>query len=241
MKIAILGDIHANLEALTEVLKDCETEKVTDYVSVGDIVGYGPNPKECLDIVRDKLKAPTVRGNHDELCSNQGSLAGFNPNAAAAVEWTRQQLTLDDRNWLGRLPYLKHVESFTMVHATLDSPQRWGYVFDRLAASTSISYQTTPICFAGHTHVPLAFIRDTAVRGGQYTRLHIEAGRKYFINAGSVGQPRDGNPKAAYVIYDMIENVITLKRVDYDIPAVQKKIIDVGLPKRLADRLAVGK
>ncbi len=241
MKIAILGDIHANLEALGTVLEDCKKENVTDYVCVGDVVGYGPNPHECLAVVRDELKAPTVKGNHDELCSNEGNLSGFNPHAAAAVEWTRKQLTDDDKKWLATLPYTRIVESFTVVHATLDTPSRWGYVFDRLAAATSMSYQTTSICFCGHTHVPLAFIRDNAVRGGQYTKLRIEAGKKYFINVGSVGQPRDGNPKSAYVIYDMDENVVILKRLDYDIAAVQKKIMEAGLPQRLADRLSIGK
>lgn len=241
MRFAILGDIHANIEALTEVLKDCEREKVTHYACLGDVVGYGPNPRECLAIVRDQLKAPTVKGNHDELCSNEGNLSGFNPNAAAAVEWTRQQLTAEDKDWLAKLPYTKSVESFTIVHATLDTPARWGYVFDRLAASTSFSYQTTPICFCGHTHVPIAFIRDAAIKGGQYTRLRVESGKKYFVNAGSIGQPRDGNPKAAYVLYDMEENLIILKRLDYDIATTQKKIMDAGLPARLAERLAVGR
>ncbi len=241
MKFAILGDVHANLEALTEVLKDCEKEEITDYVCVGDIVGYGPNPKECLALVHNRLKMSTVKGNHDELCSNKGLLTGFNPFAAAAVEWTRLQLSDEDKKWLANLQYTKQIESFTVVHATLDTPQRWGYVFDRFSAASSFSYQSTALCFCGHTHVPLAFIRDAAVRGGQYTRLRIEAGKKYFVNVGSVGQPRDGNPKAAYVVYDSEDDILTLKRVEYDIAAVQKKILDAGLPKRLAERLDVGR
>ena len=128
-----------------------------------------------------------------------------------------------------------------MVHATLDGPQRWGYVFDRLAAAASFTYQNTAVCFFGHTHVPVAFIRDSVVRGGTYSKFKVEAGRKYFVNVGSVGQPRDGNPAAAYVIYDLGEGSIELRRIMYDIPTAQEKIRAAGLPDRLADRLALGK
>ena len=128
-----------------------------------------------------------------------------------------------------------------MVHATLDGPQRWGYVFDKLMAAASFTYQNTSVCFFGHTHVPVAFVRDAVVRGGTYSKFRVEAGRKYFVNVGSVGQPRDGKPKAAYVIYDLDESSIEIRRLDYDIPKTQKKIIAAGLPQRLADRLALGK
>jgi predicted phosphodiesterase len=128
-----------------------------------------------------------------------------------------------------------------MVHATLDGPQRWGYVFDRLAAAASFTYQNTAVCFFGHTHVPVAFVRDTTVRGGTYSKFRVEPGKKYFVNVGAVGQPRDGNSKAGYVIYDLEEATIELRRLDYDIPRAQKKILEAGLPQRLADRLALGK
>jgi len=136
---------------------------------------------------------------------------------------------------------MRLVASFSMVHATLDGPQRWGYVFDKLAAAASFTYQNTSVCFFGHTHVPVAFIRDSVVRGGTYSKFKVEPGRKYFVNVGSVGQPRDGNPQAAYVIYDMDEGSIELRRLDYDIAKAQAKIRAVGLPDRLADRLALGK
>jgi diadenosine tetraphosphatase ApaH/serine/threonine PP2A family protein phosphatase len=133
------------------------------------------------------------------------------------------------------------VNNFTIVHATLDGPQRWGYVFGKLEAAASFTYQNTSVCFFGHTHVPVAFIRDSTVRGGTYSKFKIEAGRKYFINVGSVGQSRDGVPKATYVVYDLAEGTIELRRLDYDIPKAQKKILDAGLPPRLAERLALGK
>src|SRR5437773_8935502 len=239
-RYAVLGDIHANFEALTSVFKDARDQHCSHYACVGDIVGYNASPKECLDIVRD-MDIPCVKGNHDEYSSTCNSLEGLSPRASAAIVWTRQQLDEADKQWLSDLKYIRLVASFAMVHATLDGPQRWGYVFDKLAAAASFTYQNTQLCFFGHTHVPVAFIRDSVVRGGTYSKFKVEPGRKYFVNVGSVGQPRDGNPKAAYVVYDLDEGSIELRRLDYDIPKAQKKILEVGLPARLAERLAHGK
>ena len=240
MKYAVIADIHANWEAFQVVLADIKDQKCTHYCCVGDVVGYGANPKECLQIVRS-MNMPCVKGNHDEYCSSEEDLDGFNPHAAEAVTWTRKQLSPDDRQWLRDLKYVRMVASFSMVHATLDGPQRWGYVFDKLMAAASFTYQNTSVCFFGHTHVPVAFVRDSVVRGGSYSKFKVEPGRKYFVNVGSVGQPRDGNPKCGYVIYDLDEGSIELRRLEYDIPTAQKKILAAGLPSRLADRLSFGK
>lgn len=240
MRYAVIADIHANLEALEVVLADSKEQKCTHYCCVGDVVGYNANPKECLDIIRS-MGMPVVKGNHDEYCSSEEDLEGFNPHAAEAVNWTRKQLSAEDRQWLRDLKYVRLVASFSMVHSTLDGPQRWGYVFDKLAAAASFTYQNTAICFFGHTHVPVAFVRDSVVRGGTYSKFKTEPGKKYFVNVGAVGQPRDGNPKAGYVVYDLNEGTIELRRLDYDIAKTQKKIMDAGLPQRLADRLALGK
>lgn len=240
MKYAIIADIHANLEALTTVLEDAKAQNVTHYACLGDVVGYNADPKACLDIVR-AMNMPVVKGNHDEYCSSETDLEGFNPHAAEAINWTRDQLTEEDRKWLRDLRYIRLVANFTIVHATLDGPQRWGYVFDRLAAAASFTYQNTSVCFFGHTHVPVAFIRDAVVRGGTYSKFKVEPGKKYFVNVGSVGQSRDGVPKATYVIYDLDDGSIELRRLDYDMPTTQKKILAAGLPPRLAERLALGK
>ncbi|HEY0457067.1 MAG TPA: metallophosphoesterase family protein [Verrucomicrobiae bacterium] len=240
MKYAVIADIHANLEALQVVLEDTRAQKCTHYCCVGDIVGYGANPIECLNIIRD-MGMPCVKGNHDEYCSSNDTLEGFNPHAADAVNWTRKQLSEPDKQWLRDFKYIRLVASFSMVHATLDGPQRWQYVFDRLAAAASFTYQNTGVCFFGHTHVPVAFIRDSQIRGGTYSKFKVEPGKKYFVNVGSVGQPRDGNPKAAYVVYDLDEGSIELRRLDYDIATAKRKIIEAGLPQRLADRLDLGK
>ncbi len=240
MKFAIIADIHANWEALEVVLADAKREKATHYACLGDVVGYNANPKECLDVVRE-MGMPCVKGNHDEYCSSEGALDGFNPAAAQAVQWTRSQLTTEDRQWLRDLKYMRLVTSFSIVHATLDGPQRWGYVFDKLAAAASFTYQNTSVCFFGHTHVPVAFVRDSVVRGGSYSKFRVEPGKKYFVNVGSVGQSRDGVPKATYVIYDLDTQTIELRRLDYDMPTTQAKIIAAGLPRRLADRLTDGR
>ena len=240
MKYAIIADIHGNLDAFQVVLEDIRAQNATHVVCLGDVVGYNARPKECLDIVR-QMNIPCVKGNHDEYCSTDNYLEGFNPHAAEAVHWTRNQLTDDDKKWLRDLKYSRMAANFTMVHATLDAPERWGYVFDKLAAAASFPYQNTQMCFFGHTHVPVAFMRDTVVRGGTYSKFKVDPAKKYFINVGAVGQPRDNNPKAAYVIYDMDAQTIELRRLEYDIAAAQKKIREAGLPERLAERLAYGR
>lgn len=230
MKYAILADIHANLQALEAVLEDMKKQGCTRAVCLGDIVGYNANPKECLDIIRG-MNIPCVKGNHDQYVDGDEPLGDFNPYAAKAVEWTRQQLTNEDRRWLSDLPLTQTVAGFTIVHATLDAPARWGYVFDNLAAAAHFHYQSTPVCFFGHTHVPVAFVKDSVVRGGTCSKLKVEQGKQYFINPGSVGQPRDGNPKAAYAIYDMNAATVEMRRVEYDVPGAQGAIERSGLPK----------
>lgn len=240
MKFAILGDIHSNLEALTAVLADAKTQGVTHYLCVGDIVGYNANPVECVNIIHD-LCPTVVRGNHDHYCSHDDNLDGFHPLAADAVDWTRKQLSEEMRLYLRKLKLVAMVESFTLVHSTLDMPEMWGYVFDKLEAEAHFHYQTTNVCFFGHTHVPLAFEKAEQVRCGLYTRIQVARGKKYFVNVGSVGQPRDGDPRSSYAIYDLVRGLIELRRVPYDFRITQKKILDTGLPSRVAARLAVGR
>ncbi len=241
MKFGILSDIHANIEALQAVLADAKAQNCTNFVCLGDIVGYGPNPHECLEIIRG-LECPVIMGNHDEYCAAEQQLTGFNPMAADGIRWTREKLSAEEKAWLRELKYIRRVESFTIVHATLDLPERWAYVFDNLAAAASFNYQHTSVCFNGHTHIPIAFIRgERGIQGGLYSKIKIEVARKYFINVGSVGQPRDRNPKPAYAIFDLLGNLIELRRVEYNIPAVQKKIRAAGLPESLAQRLEQGR
>lgn len=234
MKYALLADIHANLEALDVVLRDQKAQGCTHMACLGDIVGYGADPKECVDIIR-ALGMPTVKGNHDEYASMDGSLNGFNPNAVKTIEWTRRQLTEEDRRWLRELPYVGQLDGFTIVHAVLDQPKKWAYAFDKFTAAASIYQQETPVCFFGHTHVPVAFIKDSVVRGGTYEKIKITEGKEYFINVGSVGQSRDGVAKATYAIYDLETRIVELRRLDYDIPAAQAKRQKAGLPPGISE------
>ncbi len=240
MKYALLGDIHSNLEALTSVLDDAEKNGCDKIACLGDVVGYNANPIECLDIIRE-LSVACVRGNHDHYCSHEENLDGFHPLAADVVDWTRRQLSDDRREYLRNLRFIQSVETFTIVHSTLDTPDAWGYVFDKLEAEANFNYQTTTLCFYGHTHVPLAFEKSDTIRFGLYSKIKVTLGKKYLINVGSVGQPRDGDPRAAYVIYDMRNNIVELRRIPYDIQKTQRKILDAGLPGRVAARLAVGR
>jgi predicted phosphodiesterase len=240
MRFAIFGDIHANLEALQAVLADAEAHGVTHFVCLGDVVGYNANPHECVEVVRG-LGCPVVKGNHDEQASLTEELGGFNPLAEEAINWTRRHLNEEDKVWLRELKMVRQVRDFTIVHATLDTPQKWGYVFNQLDAAASFNYQYTNICFYGHTHAPRAYIRDGSVKSQVLDKLAIESGKKYFINCGSVGQPRDGDWHAAYCLYSPVEQLVELRRIEYDIWTAQDKIVAAGLPQRLADRLALGK
>ncbi len=240
MRFAIFGDIHANLEALQAVLQDAKEQGCTHYVCIGDIVGYNANPHECVELVQS-LGCPVIKGNHDEQASSSSSLEGFNPLAEEALTWTRQNLTKEDIAWLNGLKFVRQVRDFTVVHATLDTPHKWGYVFNQLDAAASFSYQHTAVCFYGHTHSPRAFVRDGTVYSIQFDVIKFEMGKKYFLNVGSVGQPRDGDWRAAYAIYHADRNYAELRRLEYDIETAARKIIDAGLPRRLAERLAQGK
>jgi len=226
-----MSDVSVKYAVLGAVLQAAQNQGCTHYACVGDIVGYNSNPRECIEIIRD-MHIPCVKGNHDEYSSTDKPLEFLNPRAAAGILWTRQQLSEMDKQWLRDLKYVRLVASFSLVHATLDGPERWGYVFEKLVAAASFSYQNTPVCFFGHTHVPVVFIRDSIVCGGSYSKLKIESGRKYFVNVGSVGEPRDGDPRATYVIYDLSAGSIELRRVPFDVEKTEAKVQAAGLPSR---------
>jgi len=238
---AILGDIHANLDALEVVLADCREQGVTDYLCTGDVVGYCARPHECLELVR-ALDCPVVMGNHDCYVSTDHlDLDDFNPNAAAVIDWTKGQLTDEELAFLRGLPFVVTKTGITLVHATMDHPEAFGYVFDHLQAESNFARQVTPLCFHGHTHCPMIYEKQmSGVFRIDAQDFKLPIGRKYFINVGSVGQPRDGDPRAAYVLYSPKDRTVRFRRLDYDVAAAQAKIREAGLPERLAQRLAVG-
>ena len=239
-QIAILGDIHATLDALDVVLDDCRAQGVTEYLCTGDVVGYNACPHECLSIIRE-MGCPVMMGNHDFYVSTAQDLDDFNPHAAAVVQWTREQLSDDELRWLRDLPFTRTVKGITLVHATMDRPENFGYVFDNLQAQANFASQKTPLCFHGHTHCPMIY--EHTIQGVfriDPQDFKLQMGRKYFINVGSVGQPRDGDPRATYVIYDSAARTVRFRRLEYDIAAAQARIRAAGLPERLAERLAFG-
>ena len=240
MKYAILSDIHANLEALTAVLEDASEQGVTNYACTGDIVGYNADPKACLKIIRT-LKCTTVLGNHDYYAACSEPMELFTPAAQKSTLWTRKQLTHFDKKRLISLPLIADTEDFTIVHSSLFNPDRWGYIHKKPAAEDHFKNQFNSVCFFGHTHVPLAFVKGQPLEKRPYETLQIKPDYQYLINPGSVGQPRDRNPKAAYAIYDLDAQTVSLRRVRYDIETTQQKIRAAGLPFRNALRLTNGK
>ena len=255
MKYAVISDIHGNLEALEAVLAKTKSENVDDYICVGDIVGYNANPIECIEIMQSLNPVVIVRGNHDEYAGNNSDLSLFNKCAREAIEWTRCQLTEAQRKWLKQLKLreVKHDEDITVVHATLDSPESWGYIYDIYHAIDSFSYQTTQVCFYGHSHVPVLYKKDSSLgdvidvfdwAGNLENKteviIPVETNYKYLVNVGSVGQPRNGDNRASFVIYDSSKKILKRICVEYDIAAVQRKNRSAGLPEILSLRLDAG-
>ena len=268
-KYAVLSDIHANADALTVVLEKCRELAVDKYVSLGDIVGYNAEPERCMKMVRELNVCAKVRGNHDDyVASGNTGMAGINVNARRAIEWTRSQLDASMRSELAAFPFKTMVPACgaTLVHATLDTPENWGYIFSTHDALGCFSYQLTRLCFCGHSHVPVAFDMqpaagslgraveiipawnknaahpelDTDFNSPDALTVELQVGHKYLFNIGSIGQPRNGDPRASFAVIDTVKNTVTRYRLPYDVSAAQNKIIDAGLPERLAIRLAAG-
>lgn len=245
MRIGILGDIHANAEALRAVVEAMQNEGIDQWVQVGDIVGYGPEPSICIDIVRD-LGCITCMGNHDAAVLDRLDTSYFNNFARAAIHWTRTQLQPRDIEFLSALELVVRRPPFTVVHGTMHLPEQFGYVISPVEALDSLEHQDTQICFVGHSHVPAIYLRRDATPDDIHVVPHSEAEisirgfDKVLMNVGSVGQPRDEDPRAAYGFVDTELEIAAIRRVHYDIPGVQKKILAAGLPEVLANRLALG-
>jgi len=240
MKTALISDVHANLEALQAVLGAIDERGVDRILCLGDVVGYGASPNECLSLVRERCEL-VLLGNHDSAASGGPEAARFNPNAKTAALWTAKMLTPDHRDYLRGLKLVSHAGPYLCVHASPAAPRDWEYIFDRFDAEPQFQFFSEPICFIGHTHQPAIFERVAA--GSTFvppTRLRIDAERRYIVNVGSVGQPRDRDPRACFVLLHETAGEIEFIRVAYDIPAAQEKIREAKLPGVLATRLATG-
>jgi diadenosine tetraphosphatase ApaH/serine/threonine PP2A family protein phosphatase len=243
MRYGILGDIHSNLSALETVLAEIEREGVDRVLSVGDVVGYGAAPRECIQILRE-LKAVVVKGNHDAACTGELDMKFFNPYARAAVEWTRTEITADDLAWLGELPLVAHEPHCSVAHGTLADPEFYEYIQSTEDADPSLDMLEEGVCFVGHTHVPVTILRptDDPTHTGYTVETDIDLSdvSRALVNVGSVGQPRDEDPRTIYALYDSDEARVQLRRIDYDIEREAKRIRDAGLPNVLAERLFLG-
>jgi len=243
MKYGILGDIHGNLSALRAVIDRLKAEGAEHFVSVGDVVGYGAAPRECIALLRE-LGATVVMGNHDAACIDRLDMLYFNPYAQAAVLWTRTILDRGDREWLGGLPMVKHFEHASVAHGTLFQPEEYDYIQSPRDADPSLDVMPLPVCFVGHTHVPVTLLRlrDDPTRTA-YTvesEIDIEEAHRALVNVGSIGQPRDEDPRAAYALFDSTAQRVWIRRVEYDIDREAQRIRAAGLPQMLADRLYLG-
>jgi len=256
-KVAILGDIHSNLEALKEVLADAKGQGIVKFVCTGDIVGYAANPEECLAIIRD-LKCPCVMGNHDQYVGTNCNVSDFNLYAMNAVLWTRENLSTEEREWLTKLPMVLENDNdvlsnylgfndFEVVHSSLSEPEKWLYILKEDSFQKALIEQKNDLVFFGHTHVPSMFgyneetkefRSEIPLKQGVYK---LEKGWKWLVNPGSVGQPRDRNVRASYAIYDSAKKEIEIRRVVYDIAKASKKVEKAGLPLKNGKRLYQGK
>jgi predicted phosphodiesterase len=241
MRYGIFSDVHSNLEALESVLSAFKEESIDAYLCIGDVIGYAANPCECIRMVKGNADV-CIAGNHDWASVDKFNTGYFNPLALAAIRWTSQMLSKEERVFLESLELVFVNKDLTLVHGTLDNPQEFDYLFDGDDAGKTFAALTTPVCFVGHTHVAGILIEEKMknIIYRQPSHFAFEEGNRYIVNVGSVGQPRDGIPDAAYCVYDTAKKEVAIKRVPYDMELARKKIIEAGLPQRLGDRLLVG-
>jgi len=248
MRYLILSDIHANLEALQACMQRAEQATYDSVLCCGDIVGYGPNPVEAIDVIRD-LNGPCIRGNHDRVAAGLDEADQFNPHARRAVYWTRSVPTESHRDYLSRLPIgpLSINAQAQLVHGAITDED--DYMFTEADADENFPLTRKAITFFGHSHFPVVFVSDgsghsvvaTSYEFDEFTAVKCEAGKKLFINPGSVGQPRDGDFRASFAIWDQDHGRMEFYRVEYDVEATQAKMREVQLPPSLIERLSYGR
>jgi diadenosine tetraphosphatase ApaH/serine/threonine PP2A family protein phosphatase len=246
MKYLILSDIHSNHEALSTILTFVKRKPWNKAVFLGDLVGYGANPNQTVDTIRKMRPLAAIRGNHDKVCSGLEEGELFNRMALEAAMWTRRKLTPQNLKWLRALPEgpLMVDDSFAICHGTpLDED---AYIFGELEALNVFRHTEFPVCFFGHSHFPVIFALSpdsitTILTVAPSFRFKLRPGVRYLINPGSVGQPRDGDPRAGFAVVDTQARQVTLYRISYPLGRAQERIIDAGLPEILAQRLAHGR
>jgi len=232
MRIAIISDIHSNLPALEAVFQKIADLKVEAVYCLGDIIGYGPFPTECVDLVRTRCVA-AIKGNHDSGLLGETPTDHFNHYGQAALKWTKNKIAPQNLEYLRSLPLTYTDHDCTFVHSSPHEPGEWTYLMSWDQAGENFSAFSTRLCFIGHTHVPVVIGEDSSMN-------RFRPGHRFIINVGSVGQPRDGNPESAFGLLDTDQKVYMLVRVAYDISKTAQAIQDAGLPAFLGRRLFQG-
>ncbi len=248
MKYVIISDLHSNLEALEGFQESIESLKLLTgfqydkLVCLGDIAGYGANPNEVIDWVREHCDI-VLAGNHDYAVVGKTDISYFNSYAIKACRWTEGELTEENRNYLTSLVASDVQDEICWAHSSPYEPLDWHYINNRYDGMDNFPHFKERACFVGHSHRPVILEESEPdkVQAHYETEWKLKAGHRYIINVGSLGQPRDGNPEPAYAIYDSADDIFQLKRFQYDIEKAQSKIINLSLPPYLADRLALGK
>jgi diadenosine tetraphosphatase ApaH/serine/threonine PP2A family protein phosphatase len=242
MRYGIISDVHSNIDALQAVLHELDSAEIDALVCLGDIVGYGPDPNECCDALIDR-SCVSIAGNHDEAAATDSGLEFFSPLAREALEWNQKALHAKHLDFLRDLPRERRIDGFDIVHGA--PVYHFEYILDTLDAEAAFARTPASLTFIGHTHIAEVYYQDATGRTYQQRlhsggRIEIAPEYRYIVNPGSVGQPRDRNPQAAYAICDTEAGIVDVKRVTYDVAGVQKRIEAARLPIQLAERLAVG-
>ena len=233
MRIAIISDIHSNLEALDAALALIRTKNVDEIVCLGDIIGYGANPNECIARVREAA-GRILLGNHDEAAVDLEKTEYFNPFARIAAEWTNAQLTAENQEFVKGLPFSAILDGIQFVHSSPYEPDQWHYIISPADAQFNFAYVPGKICFVGHSHVAGIFCEDIWTR-------EVTPGKKFIVNVGSIGQPRDNDWRLSFGIFDTDDWAYENVRAEYDVNAAAEKIRKAGLPRPLSDRILVGR
>ncbi|MDD5746756.1 MAG: metallophosphoesterase family protein [Candidatus Omnitrophica bacterium] len=241
MRYGIFSDIHGNLEAFQAVLAAGRLDSIDKFFCLGDIVGYGADPRQCIAMVRE-LNAITVAGNHDWAVADKFDLRYFNKSAAQSLLWTKDILNDFEKDFLKNLPLQHHEKFFTLAHSSPADPERFNYLSLNDEVLKAFSVVKRRICFVVHTHIPRSFVfKDGKVRLCSESGFRIDPQGLYLCNVGSVGQPRDGSPQAAYVVFDSKKMLVQIKRISYNVVSAQNKIRKAELPEFLATRLSQGR
>ena len=240
MRYAILGDVHANLEALEAVLAEVRREGADRMVCVGDLVGYGADPGTCIDLLRE-AGVTVVAGNHDHAAIGKLDIEYFNPFAKASTLWTARALSGDQRRYLEELPLVHEEEWLMVAHGSVHEPEAFHYIQTLDDAAESLRALTRPVCFLGHSHIPVSFFGGDGVAYATDPVTPVDPAGRTVVNVGAIGQPRDLDPRAAVAFYDTDRREVRLHRVAYDIETATEKILSAGLPEILAERLRFGR